>query len=254
MSRIRAFLPSLQWWLSHSAYCLYAHFVRRAMAISRNLFLSFPVLLSALWLVTASAETVPNGLSASQRLHRFLERVDTLSAHFEQTLFDETGQRLEDAWGIAYLARPKRFRWEYREPYRQTIVSDGKQVWFYDQELAQVIVKPWNAFTPETPAALLTLSRPPEEIFTIQNIASPRISTASEPARHWVRLIPKSRDATFTDIRLGFGKKTLEVMELSDNFGQITRLVFSKLVINEGLKLKLFSFTPPEGVDVVGED
>jgi putative ATPase len=45
----------------------------------------------------------------------------------------------------------------------------------------------------------------------------------------------------------------LRGMELNDNFGQVTRICFSN--VKRGLRLSpdLFKFTPPEGVDVVGE-
>jgi outer membrane lipoprotein carrier protein len=42
-------------------------------------------------------------------------------------------------------------------------------------------------------------------------------------------------------------------MELYDNFGQTTSLVFSNLQRNPALPAALFSFVPPAGVDVIGE-
>ena len=42
-------------------------------------------------------------------------------------------------------------------------------------------------------------------------------------------------------------------MELVDNFGQTTRLQFSAVVKNPTLDGALFEFTPPPGVDVIGE-
>nr|VFJ87636.1 MAG: outer membrane lipoprotein carrier protein [Candidatus Kentron sp. LFY] len=189
-----------------------------------------------------------------EHLNRFLQEVDTLAANFEQALFDEEGQSLEDSRGIVYLARPKRFHWAYEEPYEQTIVADGKRVWFYDKDIAQVIVKPWNSFSPDTPIALLTMARPLEEIFVAREIAPEEMAMGARSSRQWVRLTPKSSEATFVDIRLGLGKETVEVMELSDSFGQLTRLTFSKVVTNPKLDPKIFSFTPPEGTDVVGLD
>jgi outer membrane lipoprotein carrier protein len=42
-------------------------------------------------------------------------------------------------------------------------------------------------------------------------------------------------------------------MELHDNFGQTTRLRFTNLERNPALGASLFRFTPPKGVDVIGE-
>jgi len=39
-------------------------------------------------------------------------------------------------------------------------------------------------------------------------------------------------------------------MELSDNFGQLTRIYFSEVKINPALESSIFEFTAPEGVDI----
>nr|VFK11848.1 MAG: outer membrane lipoprotein carrier protein [Candidatus Kentron sp. LPFa] len=198
-----------------------------------------------------SAET-NNPSSAIGHLDRFLQEVDTLTANFQQTLFDEQGRSLEDSRGVVYLTRPKRFHWEYREPYRQTIIADGKRIWFYDEELSQVIVKPWDSFSPNTPAALLATGGAIEDIFTVRDLGSRTGDIGT--TRQWVQLTPKSPEATFTRIKLGLRNETIEIMELLDSFGQTTRLVFSEIATNPKLDPRLFSFTPPEGADVVGLD
>jgi outer membrane lipoprotein carrier protein len=42
-------------------------------------------------------------------------------------------------------------------------------------------------------------------------------------------------------------------MQLVDNFGQRTEIRFVNWARNPKLPVNLFSFTPPKGVDVVGE-
>jgi outer membrane lipoprotein carrier protein len=42
-------------------------------------------------------------------------------------------------------------------------------------------------------------------------------------------------------------------MELFDNFGQTTSLLFARLERNPPLAASLFRFTPPAGVDVIGD-
>jgi len=45
-------------------------------------------------------------------------------------------------------------------------------------------------------------------------------------------------------------KGQLAGMELSDNFGQLTRIYFSNIQINPAMNDALFNFVPPKGVDV----
>jgi outer membrane lipoprotein carrier protein len=49
-------------------------------------------------------------------------------------------------------------------------------------------------------------------------------------------------------------KGTLAGMELSDNFGQLTRIYFSHVIVNPPLKQTLFEFKPPKGADVFSDD
>jgi outer membrane lipoprotein carrier protein len=42
-------------------------------------------------------------------------------------------------------------------------------------------------------------------------------------------------------------------MEMVDGFGQTTRLYFDPMVRNPQLDKEIFDFTPPPGVDVIGE-
>jgi outer membrane lipoprotein carrier protein len=66
-------------------------------------------------------------------------------------------------------------------------------------------------------------------------------------------LLPRDKEATFDRLLLGFDNDSLRQMELHDSFGQTTRLSFSEIKINLSLDSSLFIFTPPEGVDVVGD-
>jgi outer membrane lipoprotein carrier protein len=42
-------------------------------------------------------------------------------------------------------------------------------------------------------------------------------------------------------------------MEMSDNFGQITRFVFANVQRNPPLDEMLFEFHPPSGIDLIGD-
>ncbi len=52
---------------------------------------------------------------------------------------------------------------------------------------------------------------------------------------------------------MGFSATGLEAMELTDNFGQTTRLRFSNLQRNPKVDPGEFRFEPPKGADVLGE-
>ncbi len=117
------------------------------------------------------------------RLRRaYLGSLKTLSADFVQLVQDKRGQLTDRATGTLTLSRPDRFRWDYREPYEQTIVADGRKLWLYDPDLQQVTVRSLEQGLGATPAMLLSGAGKVGDAFK----AGPRRSAAGHhvvPAR-----------------------------------------------------------------------
>ena len=93
---------------------------------------------------------------AVARVSDYLAGVKTLSASFVQVVRDREGRITERATGDLSIARPGRFRWDYRQPYEQVIVADGRRLWLYDSDLQQVTVRSLEEGLGSTPAMLLS--------------------------------------------------------------------------------------------------
>ena len=191
--------------------------------------------------LSLACAAVPAG--ASERLDAYLAGLDTVASRFEQRLFDERRNLLEEARGTVLIARPGRFRFEYTEP-PQLILGDGARVWIYDPDLAQATVRDMNAALGATPVALLTSERPVTEVFRVEELD---IGADVDV----FALEPRSGDASFTRIRLAFSGGELRRMELVDQFGQTTLLTFHDIRRRPELPADAFTFTPPAGVDVI---
>ncbi|MCP4275358.1 MAG: outer membrane lipoprotein carrier protein LolA, partial [Gammaproteobacteria bacterium] len=61
-----------------------------------------------------------------------------------------------------------------------------------------------------------------------------------------------SSDLEYTQVYIGLENGAVKAMELRDNFGQSTQIVFENLRQNVVHNPKIFQFVPPEGVDVFG--
>ena len=186
----------------------------------------------------AQAEPAPQN-----RLKTFLDSAHTLKAEFTQVQLDESGRPRQESKGSFYLQRPGKFRWDYIKPYRQEIVSAGGKVWFYDVDLEQVTVKKLGQAVGSTPALLLSGEMALEDNFTIED-------QGADEGMVWIKLVPKSEEGGFRYVLIGLEGDKLAGMELSDNFGQLTRIYFSNLRTGVALDPKLFQFSPPAGVDV----
>ena len=201
-----------------------------------------PCIGAVLLLASSTASAVD--ADAAARLDAWLAGLDTLSARFEQRLFDEDRNLLDQASGTMLIDRPGRFRFDYEAP-PQLIVGDGARVWIYDPELAQVTVRDLDAALGSTPAVLLTSDRPVEDTFRIE------APDAGEGIDRF-DLEPKAAgDAPFARIRLAFADGELRRMELVDQFGQTTLFGFDAVRRHPPIPDGAFTFTPPAGVDVV---
>ena len=82
------------------------------------------------------AATLPVHAAALPQFKAFIAGTKTLAADFTQTVSSK--QRQETAHGTMQIQRPGKLRWTYAQPFEQLIVGDGKTLWLYDKELAQV--------------------------------------------------------------------------------------------------------------------
>jgi outer membrane lipoprotein carrier protein len=184
---------------------------------------------------------------AVARVDAYLGSLKTLSAAFVQVVQDKQGQVTERATGQLSISRPNRFRWDYQEPYAQTIVADGKKLWLYDPDLQQVTVRLLEQGLGATPAMLLSGSGKVGDAFTAGPVEQQKSWT-------WSRLVPKQKGSDFERVSLAFdARNELAAMELVDKLGQTTTIQFAQVKRGAVLDDSLFRFAPPPGADVIGE-
>jgi len=200
--------------------------------------------LAAALLPWAAMPDEPADARAAGRLEAALEGITSFRAEFRQTVTNAAGQQTESAEGTVALARPGRFRWDYRVP-EQLIVSDGTTVWLYDADLAQVTVRPAAEALVGTPALLLSGQADLRAEFDVSD-------GGTDDGLAWSLLAPRDSQSDFRELRVGIGDGLLRRMVLVDRLGQTTRLDFDRIERNPRLDPEGFRFLPPPGVDVVG--
>ena len=178
-------------------------------------------------------------------LDRFFQELKTLRADFSQVVLDENLTPLEESSGRLWISRPNRFRWNYHGPFPHQIIADGSKVWVYDVELEQVTVRSQEIALDGTPAVLLAGQENLELDYDIQDLGL-------QGSVFWVVLQPKTNDGSFSEVQLGFQENTLRQIQLLDNLGHLTRIVLTHVEENPTISADRFSFTVPEGVDLIG--
>jgi outer membrane lipoprotein carrier protein len=183
--------------------------------------------------------------SPASDVEKYLSGLASWTADFEQTIDDGHGHVLRSAAGRLYLQRPGKFRWDYSQPSEQLVLADGKQIWFYDKDLAQANVRDMDTSLASTPASLLSGNGSVSTQFNVTALPQ-------SAGLQWFQLVPKHADTDFQLVRIGFDKGELRSMFLADKLNQITQLTFTNSKRNLPLAPDLFSFVPPPGVDVIG--
>ncbi len=199
------------------------------------------ILLTMLWFLSPVAQA-----GALDDLDYFYHRVNTFSADFEQVVLDENLNQVEESGGRMWIARPGKFRWDYEPPLEQQIVSDGDRVWVFDVELDQITVRRLDKALGKTPAIMLAGQGDLADSYRLEDRGlHGKIS--------WAALIPKDEEGNFNEIQMGFEDGNLRLLQLSDQLGQITRVVFKNNEVNPEILPTLFDFAPPPGVDVIDD-
>lgn len=203
------------------------------------------ILLATAWLPATSIAQVSKD-EGEQMIASFLEEVTTISGRFEQQLIDADDNVVEESAGTLDIRRPGQFRWRYTEPYEQILIADGVNMWSYDVDLEQVTVKPQAEALGSTPAMLLGGSSDVLADFDY-------IGSFTDRGTVWTRLRPKDTGNGFNKVELGFTDGDLTRMLFGDNLGQTTLIALFDVTFNEPIADHVLSFSPPAGVDVVGE-
>ncbi|HVY67188.1 MAG TPA: outer membrane lipoprotein chaperone LolA [Gammaproteobacteria bacterium] len=186
-----------------------------------------------------------NAAAGIATLEAFLSDVHSLTADFKQELWTADHRLLQTETGTLSLRRPNRFRWVYAKPTQLTVVADGKQLWIYDVELAQVTVAPLDTTVESTPAMLLSGDRNVRDGFDV-------VRTDTFDGLDWIKLVPKTGGTDFSSVLIGFKGKVPQRLELVDGLNQVTRIELENLIVNPDVADATFEFKPPAGVDVIG--
>jgi len=184
--------------------------------------------------------------SARDQLVAFSTGMNTLSAAFEQRVIGSDGAVQDESGGKVWLSQPHYFRWEYGGDFPEIVVADGLQIWIYDEVLQQVTIKPQSDLTADSPLSLLTDIGRLDEQFEVRE-------GGDIDGMVLLELRAKKEQSEFDRVLIGLQDRELRFMALEDAFGLRTEIRFSNLQRNVELDHGLFVFSPPEGVDIIGE-
>lgn len=190
--------------------------------------------------LSAPAQEAPS-LEALQARY---DRLGGLQAAFTQVTSSEFAGGSTQVEGTVHLAGNK-----YRvETPSQTVVTNGTTTWIYSPADSQVVVNDADAEASTiTPQAFLTTSA---ENYTV---TSTRSASRQGTPHHVLTLTATGSSARFEDATLWVrrGDDIVTRLRATDRNGTTLDLRLQDIVVNPSIDEATFSFTAPNGVEVV---
>ncbi len=161
------------------------------------------------------------------------------SCLFRQVVyFSEGGEQHYS--GTLAIRRPGHFRWQYVVPYEQLYISDGGVVWHYEADLMQA--ERMESLDAVDPVAMKLLDGR-VGVKDIKLLATEKLESGDIAYRIQIADGP---ELILTFLASG----DLHWLESEDMLGNRNRMILSD-VDRQTPPKSIFSFTPPEGVEVI---
>lgn len=196
------------------------------------------ILCLGLWL-TSTVHAGPG----RDALDHFMSDLQSLEARFEQSVLDTENSRQGLMHGVFSLQRPDRFRWDYVAPEERHIIADGRDLWIVDDDLEQITQYYQSLALRNTPATVLLAQESVDKSFKV-------VELGERVGLEWLELLPRDNESDIVRVLLAFKGDDLKRLELTDQFGQISRFSFFEIKRNPTLPAERFVFEPPPGWDV----
>ena len=204
--------------------------------------------------VKAASET--NNLTVDQILEHVENKYTNskFAADFIQNSTIKAMDITDLATGKVYIKYPGMMRWEYEKPDRQIIITDADKLWIYRPEDNQVMTgKAPTFFRDGKGASFLSDIRLIRQKF---DISLEQGQPAESDLFHHLKLIPREKTLDISEIRLMVSRQTFNLLQIMtlNFYGDETRSDLINFTFGVDLDDSLFSFTIPQGVDVIQLD
>jgi outer membrane lipoprotein carrier protein len=167
-----------------------------------------------------------------QALENFLQQAQSAQGQFTQVVTSppkqgETVGKRKTSSGQFAIARPNKFRFDYKKPFEQLMVSDGQTLWIYDADLQQLTQRKLSEVVAGTPAVLLTGSSLAElqKSFTLKSLPD-------KDGLQWVQATPRAKETSIANVELGFeagNAGRIAALNVTDGFGQVSQMKLTQV-------------------------
>lgn len=173
------------------------------------------------------------------------------SADFHQESTLAAMDITDTASGNLFVKPPDRMRWEYEQPERQVILTDGKLLWIWRPEDNQVMIGDAPAYLGAGKGASFL-----SDIREIRNSFDVSLEPDEAPTHHRLKLVPKEKAYDIEALYLFVSKESavVERVVTRNDYGDTTRITLTDYTFDEALPADIFDLDVPPGTDMIQMD
>ncbi len=222
-------------------------------------------IINGIWPETVSADADLSATEAASRLQAVYDKTTCIATDFRQVTVMNINRRKRQGAGTLIFMKPGHMRWDYSTPDRQVLISDGKTISMYFENLRQMIVTSAREYLQsDVTYSFFAGTGKILQNFTVLPADSEVIEEKSTaPDAYVIKLIPKISHPQIDHLYVWISKDNFLIARLRivDHFDTVTDLFFentgTSCVVDrngkgkQSINVGMFDFTPPGGTEII---
>ncbi len=188
-------------------------------------------------------------LAAMAVTQAYYDKITTFQADFSQVFTKRFHGDQPAESGKIYVKKPGFMTWDYLKPEKKLFLIDGKKAWMYEPSSKQAMWHDIKDSGLPTPVKFLWGKGKLVDDFHVKIIDKSKFAGKGQKA---IKLLPKKSSPHFTSVLFIVNEQGAVVSSIVfDSEGNRNRITFSNIVLNKPIADRIFTFTPPKGVQVL---
>ncbi len=201
-------------------------------------------------LFTAQPARTQDAAAVVSGIQKKYGSINDLSSPFTQeTLIKDLDEKIASS-GKVWFKKPGMMKWQYEEPWKDTIVSDGKKVWYFDSRENQVTEMEIESVWADSLGSYTIISI----LEDLDRLFDVRPGAGSTDGRGNILLDLKQKNQEQSkQVTIAVDPKTYMLREIiiGDIFGNTTVIKLGTAEVNLGIPDSFFTFEKPKGAGTV---
>jgi outer membrane lipoprotein carrier protein len=179
------------------------------------------------------------------------KETESMVAVLVETITSKTSNAKQTFEGSITLKKPDKIYVEFKKPMNQKIISNGKVMWVYMQDLKQVMQQEMSLGGVNDP--ILSIGKMLETLQKDYNVVLQGTENVEGEETYVLDLTPKKENKYLSKMKTYISKQTWLPIKTNvmDMEGSDISVVFKNIKLNVKIDNKIFEFKPPKDVEIM---